>query len=123
VVARLDVLAIIPARGGSKSIPRKNIRVLKGLMQPIMDLGVPEPYNLPRQALPEIYWQTGYVDAVRTETIRTKHSMTGERILPLIIGADEWIDIDSPDDWRRAERLIESKEITLEDLGFKVQEV
>ena len=95
----------------------------KGLMQPIMDLGVPEPYNLPRQALPEIYWQTGYVDAVRTETIRTKPSMTGERILPLIIGADEWIDIDSPDDWRRAERLIESKEITLEDLGFKVQEV
>lgn len=49
--------------------------------------------------------------------------MTGERILPLIIGADEWIDIDSPDDWRRAERLIKSKEITLEDLGFEVHEV
>jgi CMP-N-acetylneuraminic acid synthetase len=48
--------------------------------------------------------------------------MTGERILPLIIGADEWIDIDSPDDWRRAERLIKNKEITLEELGFDLQE-
>jgi N-acylneuraminate cytidylyltransferase len=94
-----------------------------GFMQTIMDIGVPEPYNLPRQSLPEIFWQTGYVDAVWTDTIRTKHSMTGERILPLIIGADEWIDIDSPDDWRRAERLIESKEITLEELGFEVREV
>lgn len=94
-----------------------------GFMQTIMDIGVPEPYNLPRQSLPEIFWQTGYVDAVWTDTIRTKHSMTGERILPLIIGADEWIDIDSPDDWRRAERLIENKEITLEELGFEVREV
>ena len=94
-----------------------------GFLHPIMDLGVPEPYNLPRQSLPEIYWQTGYVDAIWTDTIRTKHSMTGERILPLIIGADEWIDIDSPDDWCRAERLIISKEITLDDLGFEVQEV
>jgi len=92
-----------------------------GYMQPIMDIGIQEPYNLPRQSLPEVYWQTGYVDAVWASTIRSKHSMTGERILPLIIGADEWIDIDSPDDWRRAERLIENKEITMEELGFDLQ--
>jgi N-acylneuraminate cytidylyltransferase len=92
----------------------------EGFMQPIMDIDVPEPYNLPRQTLPEIFWQTGYVDAVWADTIRTKHSMTGERILPLIIGADEWIDIDSPDDWRRGERLLESKEIVVENLGFDV---
>ena len=93
-----------------------------GYMQPIMNIGIPEPYNLPRQSLPEVYWQTGYVDAVWANTIRNKHSMTGERILPLIIGADEWIDIDSPDDWRRAERLINNKEITLEELGFDLHE-
>jgi N-acylneuraminate cytidylyltransferase len=95
----------------------------EGFMQPIMDIGITEPYNLPRQSLPEIFWQTGYVDAVWADTIRTKHSMTGARILPLIIGADEWIDIDSPDDWRRAERLLESKEIIVESLGFDVHEV
>jgi NDP-sugar pyrophosphorylase family protein len=47
--------------------------------------------------------------------------MTGERILPLVIDSSEWIDIDSPDDWRRAERLLESGEISLEELGFDIE--
>lgn len=92
-----------------------------GFMQPIMHTDHPEPYNLPRQALPEIYWQTGYVDAARADTILSKNSMTGDRILPLIIDASEWVDIDSPDDWRRAERLLESGEISLDELGFSIQ--
>jgi N-acylneuraminate cytidylyltransferase len=90
-----------------------------GFMVPLVETGLPEAYNLPRQALPEVYWQTGYVDAAWVGTLRQKNSMTGDRILPLMIGAEEWIDIDSPDDWRRAERLLESGEITLQDLGFK----
>ena len=91
-----------------------------GFMQPIITSDFAEPYNLPRQALPEVYWQTGYVDVAWTDTILSKNSMTGERILPLVIGAEEWIDIDSPDDWRRAERLLESGEINLGDLGFEI---
>ena len=47
--------------------------------------------------------------------------MTGERILPLVIEASEWVDIDSPDDWRRAERLLESGEISLAELGFNIE--
>lgn len=94
-----------------------------GFMRPLgVELGVPdEPYNKPRQALPEIYWQTGYVDAAWRDTIMEKNSMTGDWILPLIIDPSEWVDIDSPDDWRRAERLLESGEITLDDLGFEVK--
>jgi len=93
-----------------------------GRMQPLgVELGIPkEPYNQPRQALPEVYWQTGYVDVAWADTILTKNSMTGDAILPLIIDPSEWVDIDSPDDWRRAERLIESGEITLDDLGFEI---
>jgi len=93
-----------------------------GFMLPIgRDLGVPkEPYNQPRQVLPEIYWQTGYVDAAWSDTLIKKNSMTGDLILPLIIDPSEWVDIDSPDDWRRAERLIKNQEITLEDLGFRL---
>jgi CMP-N-acetylneuraminic acid synthetase len=90
-----------------------------GFMIPLVDSGIPEAYNRPRQALPDVYWQTGYVDAAWADTILLKNSMTGDRILPLIIGPDEWIDIDSPDDWRRAERLLESGEISLGDLGFE----
>lgn len=90
-----------------------------GILRPLIHLeNIPEPYNLPRQALPDVYWQTGYVDAAWTETILSKNSMTGERILPLVINPEEWIDIDSPDDWRRAERLLETGEITFADLGF-----
>jgi CMP-N-acetylneuraminic acid synthetase len=102
-----------------------------GFMHPLLELpSLPgdwhatgqrkEPYNMPRQELPEVYWQTGYVDAAWADTILSKNSMTGSRILPLIIDPSEWIDIDSPDDWRRAERLLESGEITLSDLGFEL---
>jgi CMP-N,N'-diacetyllegionaminic acid synthase len=58
------------------------------------------------------------VDAAWTATLMEKHSMTGERILPLVIDPGDWIDIDSPDDWRRAERLLQDGEISLADLGF-----
>jgi CMP-N-acetylneuraminic acid synthetase len=91
-----------------------------GFMFPLLTTEYPEPYNMPRQALPEVYWQTGYVDAAWSRTILEKGSMTGERILPLIINPDEWIDIDSPDDWRRAERLLETGEIDLNDLELKL---
>ena len=91
-----------------------------GFMFPLMQTGHPEPYNQPRQGLPEVYWQTGYVDAAWADTILKKNSMTGERILPLVIDPSEWVDIDSPDDWRRAERMLASGDITLEELGFSV---
>jgi CMP-N-acetylneuraminic acid synthetase len=92
-----------------------------GFMQPLIKGMAPEAYNLPRQMLPEVYWQTGYVDAARVDTIMGKGSMTGRRILPLVIDPSEWIDIDSPTDWRRAERLLESGELTLEELGFELR--
>jgi len=46
--------------------------------------------------------------------------MTGERILPLVIDPDDWIDIDTLDDWRRAERLVENGELSLSSLGFQI---
>ncbi len=92
-----------------------------GFMRPLLAAQYHEPYNLPRQALPNVYWQTGYVDAAWRDTILTKNSMTGERILPLVIDPSEWIDIDSPDDWRRAERLLEGGELTCEALGFSIR--
>jgi CMP-N-acetylneuraminic acid synthetase len=95
----------------------------EGFMSPLVKTDHPEAYNLPRQSLPEVYWQTGYVDAAWTKTILVKNSMTGEYILPLIIQPEEWIDIDSPDDFRRAERLLEMQEIHPEMLGYSVAPV
>jgi N-acylneuraminate cytidylyltransferase len=109
-----------------------------GLMHPLirklMDLQFPfeqeeesvidspwELYNLPRQVLPDVYWQTGYVDVAWTDTIITKNSMTGDRILPLVIDPSEWVDIDSLEDWHWAERMLESGELTFEELGFLIK--
>ena len=91
-----------------------------GFMRPLLQSEFDEPYNMPRQLLPEVYWQTGYVDAAWSDTIMVKNSMTGERILPLVIPPEDWIDIDTPNDWRQAERLLESGEINLDDLGIKL---
>ncbi len=65
-----------------------------------------EPYNMPRQVLPEIWRHSGYLDIIRTEVICDKNSMSGTHILPLPF--EEWrdIDIDTADDLLRAEIVI-----------------
>lgn len=89
-----------------------------GFMRPLLETAFKEPYNMPRQELPEVYWQTGYVDAAWSDTILTKHSMTGDFILPLVINPSEFVDIDSLDDWQRAEQMVNSGAITFDELGF-----
>jgi CMP-N-acetylneuraminic acid synthetase len=91
-----------------------------GFLSPLLDTEFTEPYNMPRQLLPDVYWQTGYVDVARRSTLVDKNSMTGRHILPLIIEPGDWIDIDSPDDWQQAERLLETRELTFDKLGFRV---
>src|SRR5262249_24807824 len=58
--------------------------------------------------LPQTYWQTGHVDAIRTTTILDKASMTGTRIKPLFIDAAYAGDIDSEGDWQRTEQMLAS---------------
>jgi N-acylneuraminate cytidylyltransferase len=67
--------------------------------------GVEEPYNAPRQILPTVYWQTGHIDAIRTETILNKKSMSGDVIMPLILDPRYTVDIDNLYDWDRYEHL------------------
>ncbi len=78
-----------------------------GHMTPLLSLpGVAEPFNAPRQALPQTYWQTGHVDAIRTSTIIDKSSLSGDVIYPLQIDPRYAVDIDTLRDWQRAEWLI-----------------
>ena len=79
-------------------------------LEPLVDIGVPEPYNQPRQKLPTVYWQTGYIDVVRTSTLLEKESMTGDRILPYIMDEQFVVDIDQPFSLRLAEFLMEHGE-------------
>ncbi len=62
-----------------------------------------EPYNIPRQLLPQAFFQTGDIEVMRRETIMTG-SVSGNNILPLFI--DDYIDIDNEKDIYDAEKKI-----------------
>jgi N-acylneuraminate cytidylyltransferase len=79
-----------------------------GTLAPLLDgNGVSEPYNQPRQDLPQTYWQTGHVDAIRTRVIGEQQSMSGARMGALMIDSAYTCDIDTENDWRRTEWLLE----------------
>ena len=90
--------------------PFKMWRMGDPYLEPLIDIGIPEPYNQPRQKLPPAYWQTGYIDVMRAATILQKGSMTGERILPYLMEEQFVVDIDQPFSLKLAEFLLEHGE-------------
>jgi N-acylneuraminate cytidylyltransferase len=90
--------------------PYKMWTVVDGLMHPLLSIsGVAEPFNEPRQSLPKVYWQVGYLDLIRTQTILKQNSLTGIRILPLKIDSKDSIDIDDEFSFQLAEFLMEKR--------------
>ena len=72
-------------------------------LAPLMTLeGVAEPFNMPRQKLPVVYWHTGQLDVIRSETI-LGNSMTGDNIAGIKIDIKTAIDIDDLRDFQLAE--------------------
>jgi N-acylneuraminate cytidylyltransferase len=84
-----------------------------GRMVPLLAVpGISEPYNTPRQLLPEVYLQTGHVNAIRPAAI-LQGSMTGKAILPLIIDASYDVDMDTLADWERGEWVVATKTLDM----------
>jgi hypothetical protein len=76
-------------------------------LQPLLAVeGVTESYNAPRQILPQTFWQTGHIDAIRTTTITRKNSLTGDVVYPLVIDPRYTVDIDTLSDWEKYETLV-----------------
>lgn len=70
------------------------------VLTPLMTLeGVAEPFNMPRQSLPEAWSQTAHLDVIRSETILSG-SMTGPRILAYPVSHNLSVDIDNAMDFR-----------------------
>ncbi len=87
-----------------------------GQMRPLIGVeGIKEPYNAPRQVLPQVYWQTGHIDAIRAQTIIEKGSLTGDVILPLMIDPRYTVDIDMPSDWKISEKLVQNGDLEMAD--------
>ena len=91
--------------------PYKMWRLHDGVMTPLLDSAFDEPFNMPRQKLPPTYWQTGHIDAIRTRTITQKHSLTGDRIAPLIIEPGYAVDIDTIEQWQMAEWVLRHRSL------------
>ena len=86
--------------------PYKMFHTNEKFLKPALTIaGEKEAFTWPRQKLPAAYNHYGQVDVARYETIVSKKSMCGEKILPLFLEG-EIIDIDSPLDWEFAEFLI-----------------
>jgi YrbI family 3-deoxy-D-manno-octulosonate 8-phosphate phosphatase len=79
----------------------------EGRLAPLIKVkGVEEAYNVPRQQLPDVYWQTGHIDAIRPKVILEKKSMSGKNIWPLVIDPLYTVDIDTLLDWENGEQLV-----------------
>ena len=71
-----------------------------GRIKPILN-DIPEAYNMPRQKLPEIYYQNACIDVVRGKVILDKHSMSGSYILGYEMKKN--YDIDTEEEFKKAE--------------------
>jgi YrbI family 3-deoxy-D-manno-octulosonate 8-phosphate phosphatase len=67
---------------------------------------MPEPYNAPRQRLPQAYWQTGHIDVIRPHVILDKQQMSGSPILSYQIDPAYTVDIDNLETLLQAEQIV-----------------
>ena len=67
---------------------------------------ITEPFNQPRQKLPSVYWQIGFLDVIKLNTIFKEKSMTGSKILPFIVENKYAIDIDEIESFNKASEII-----------------
>tara|TARA_Y100000996_G_scaffold216604_1_gene170112 strand:- start:44 stop:793 length:750 start_codon:yes stop_codon:yes gene_type:complete len=83
-------------------------------MNPLIELDqLKDCQSLPRQKLPQVYWQNGYVDIIRPNTILKLNSMTGKNVIPFIIN-DALFELDYPEDIPEVERALLGKNYVLD---------
>lgn len=94
--------------------PYKMWKIKKGTpyIEPFLpkdSTGMNEPYNGPRQLLPEVYIHTGAMDVMRLKTIRQLKSTSGKRLAYFFMKPEESINIDYPIDFKVAEFYLKKR--------------
>jgi CMP-N,N'-diacetyllegionaminic acid synthase len=75
--------------------PYKMWKIKNHFLNPLLNIHKnKEPYNTPRQKLPKVFAQTGYVDIIKYDTIFKMNSLTGNKILSYIVPEDTYVDVD-----------------------------
>ncbi len=76
--------------------PYKMWRMVEGRLEPLLRIpGVAEAHSSPRQGLPPVYWQNGYVDIIRPRVIE-RGFMAGDHVLPFIVD-EPILELDYPE--------------------------
>jgi len=97
--------------------PYKMWRIDGDYLVPLVDIeGVLEPYCQPRQQLPAVFWQNGYVDIIRPRVILDEGLMAGRRILPFVM-TEPILELDHPDDVPGIEAALRSPDSHDRDAG------
>ncbi|MGE3340265.1 MAG: acylneuraminate cytidylyltransferase family protein [Alphaproteobacteria bacterium] len=66
--------------------PFKMWRPAGEFIEPLVPVpGLPESHSQPRQLLPDVYWQSSYVDIVRSEVVLDLGMIAGHRVLPFVV--------------------------------------
>ena len=116
-----EAIALLRARPDADSVrgvcrphqnPHKMWRMTSdGLLSPLLAVpGVPEPFNSPRQTLPVVWWQNGYIDVFWRRTVFEQESLTGAKVLGYVIDEPEHVDIDSLHDIRVLELILRNRQ-------------
>jgi CMP-N-acetylneuraminic acid synthetase len=111
VEGAVDLLLADPLADSVRSVapaphtPYKMWRLERdGTLAPLLESGIEEAYNKPRQSLPPVYVQNAAVDVVRSAVIRERRSMTGARIRAWVM--DSCDDLDDWSEWATAEHRL-----------------
>jgi CMP-N,N'-diacetyllegionaminic acid synthase len=59
-----------------------------------------EPFNQPRQLLPQSFLHNGYIDILKASILETG-GISGNKIYPYIMNKEDTIDIDTLEDWNK----------------------
>ena len=90
----------------SQQTPYKMWNEKNGYLSSVaIDPGIKDFHSQPRQKLPKVYWQNGYVDIVKSNTILKLDSMVGEKCMSFIC-SNKTHDIDYLDDIPIVEKLL-----------------
>ena len=110
----IDLLLAHPEADAVRSVsvarqtPYKMWRIApNGFLEPALRIkGVPDCQSLPRQLLPTVYWQNGYVDVIRPRAVLEKNSMCGDCTIPFIVD-EQLLELDYPEDIPVVEKALE----------------
>ena len=109
----IDLLAAHPEADALRSVslalqtPYKMWRITsEGYLEPVLRIeGVPDCQSLPRQQLPPVYWQNGYVDVIRPRAVLEKNSMWGDCAIPFLV-EEPLFEIDYPENIPDVEKAL-----------------